>query len=38
MERLEGELKGIHSKMTDLKKVLYDKFGDAINLEAEDDD
>ncbi len=31
--RLEGEIETVRSEMGELKKVLYGKFGNSINLE-----
>eukprot|EP00088_Acartia_fossae_P020523 TRINITY_DN220_c1_g1_i1.p1 TRINITY_DN220_c1_g1~~TRINITY_DN220_c1_g1_i1.p1 ORF type:complete len:134 (+),score=49.89 TRINITY_DN220_c1_g1_i1:28-429(+) len=33
---IEAKMEGVKGVMTDLKTHLYAKFGDAINLEAED--
>jgi hypothetical protein len=33
IKRLQGELKDTKNQMAELKAVLYEKFGDAINLE-----
>ncbi|CAI0433894.1 unnamed protein product, partial [Linum tenue] len=35
LERLEQEKVSILSQMAELKKVLYAKFGDSINLEED---
>eukprot|EP00963_Diacronema_lutheri_P012395 scaffold1724_cov341-Pavlova_lutheri.AAC.71 len=35
LKALEEENKGIKEKMSELKKVLYGKFGTAINLETD---
>ncbi|KAG8062789.1 hypothetical protein GUJ93_ZPchr0003g18142 [Zizania palustris] len=35
LERLEGEKESILAQMAELKKVLYGKFKDAINLEED---
>lgn len=33
IERLEGEISTIEEEMAELKKILYGRFGHAINLE-----
>jgi|UniRef100_A0A7S1SV60 prefoldin subunit 4 len=33
LERVEGELRGVNTKMQTLKAQLYGKFGNSINLE-----
>lgn len=35
LEKLEEEKESIVAQMTELKKILYGKFGDSINLEEE---
>lgn len=35
LEKLEEEKKSIVSQMAELKKILYGKFGDSINLEED---
>ncbi|XP_057515795.1 prefoldin subunit 4 [Amaranthus tricolor] len=35
LEKLEDEKKSIVSQMAELKKILYGKFGDSINLEED---
>ncbi|XP_021742272.1 probable prefoldin subunit 4 [Chenopodium quinoa] len=35
LEKLEEEKESITAQMADLKKILYGKFGDSINLEEE---
>lgn len=35
LEKLEEEKVSIVAQMSDLKKILYGKFGDSINLEEE---
>ena len=36
MKEIESKMGGVKDVMSDLKTHLYAKFGDAINLEAED--
>ena len=36
MKDIENKMEAVKGVMTDLKTHLYAKFGDAINLEADD--
>lgn len=33
MKKLDNERNGVKSEMDDLKKILYAKFGNSINLD-----